>query len=624
VVALSLQLNNLAELKNRQSNFTNRFNLPTTANNKIIIENAQKVQTLTSIPYKILDARIYQKGVPLVQKGKAVIQEITESSISVNIFDGNTNFFDIVDEKQLCDLDLSEFDHEWDEPDATASATNDYTGGYTYPILDYGLLPTTGTDFDISYQYPSVFIRTIIDQIAIDSGYTFKGLIFNDEFFNKVAVAFANDEFKNKDRFIEENLFILNQTNSDRLDVFDSIPENTSKTHSEENTLTFSSFTFDSTTTLRVQITGDVLTNIVFNSSGGGANYSIRFLKNSVAYYSKFVNNSGAINIISSEETFVATDVLEVQIYLSYTLISTAFNDSEISAEFKLTNGVIQPFDFDTTILEGGLVNIEAILPDMSQTEFLKSIANMFGVIFNTNPIERTVTWVQYKELYFNRGKSVDWSDKLDIRSFDKVTKLGNYAQKSNLLYKEDEEVTLGLGDGSIIINDETLDAETDLFELEFAASDSQSNYFDYDITAVKIPKLTGSPVELDTSTEPRLVYIEKEGGGSPAQNIFFTGISTGQNVSEYNVAKFIDADYPNNLAFSNNLKVSNYRELEKSTLNQAQSLELKFKIDELDLANIDITVPVYVDYYNAYFYINKIKEFTGREELTTVDLVKL
>jgi hypothetical protein len=51
----------------------------------------------------------------------------------------------------------------------------------------------------------------------------------------------------------------------------------------------------------------------------------------------------------------------------------------------------------------------------------------------------------------------------------------------------------------------------------------------------------------------------------------------------------------------------------------------LLVQLDLSDIQNIDFTVPVFVEYFGDYFYIEQIKQFkVNRKESTFVKLVKL
>ena len=63
---------------------------------------------------------------------------------------------------------------------------------------------------------------------------------------------------------------------------------------------------------------------------------------------------------------------------------------------------------------------------------------------------------------------------------------------------------------------------------------------------------------------------------------------------------------------------------LENRILNKVQILTLNIKLTETDIKNIDLSIPVYVDFLSSWFYVNQVKEFTGSEELTECILIKL
>ena len=52
--------------------------------------------------------------------------------------------------------------------------------------------------------------------------------------------------------------------------------------------------------------------------------------------------------------------------------------------------------------------------------------------------------------------------------------------------------------------------------------------------------------------------------------------------------------------------------------------VEAFFKLTEVDINGLDFTIPVYIDKYKAYFYLNMIKNYQGSERATKAELIKI
>jgi len=65
------------------------------------------------------------------------------------------------------------------------------------------------------------------------------------------------------------------------------------------------------------------------------------------------------------------------------------------------------------------------------------------------------------------------------------------------------------------------------------------------------------------------------------------------------------------------------YQKLTKQMLNNARIIEEEFFLNDRDIEEFDQFVPVFIEYFGAYFYVNKIKNYiSGR--VTRCELIKL
>ena len=182
-LALTYVANDLAELQNRQSNHSNRFKLPLTRRNREIFGLANEITSETLIPYRRNDAIAIQDGVQVVPEGSLEILAIG-ASIEAQLVHGNSSFFDLISEKNIRDLDLSQFDHVWNAQNVRDSFTR--TEGYIYPLIHYfppvsvfGQLIRENFNFAVGFAEAfipgAVFVHTILSTIASEAGFTIEG-----------------------------------------------------------------------------------------------------------------------------------------------------------------------------------------------------------------------------------------------------------------------------------------------------------------------------------------------------------------------------------------------------------------------------------------------------------------
>ena len=182
-IGLTLQVNDIAEVVDRQGNFSNTFKTPKSQTNKIIYEHAEQVNSITNIPYRKLPAKYVQDGIELVSNGYCEFKSASDF-YEQTIFGGILDFFSQIKGKKITDLDLSAYDHTWDLATIFASRVN--TDGYIYPLIDFNddsdtLIPPyfgfSDRNIDARTLFPAMFIHTLIEKIFEGTTYTLAGAI---------------------------------------------------------------------------------------------------------------------------------------------------------------------------------------------------------------------------------------------------------------------------------------------------------------------------------------------------------------------------------------------------------------------------------------------------------------
>src|SRR3990172_1881987 len=133
-IGITLQVNDLFELKDRQANRSNQFSVPMTDNNKTIYGNIETVNSATDKPYKKLSAKYLEDGVEIIQNGYCKFEEAGDN-YKQTIYSGIVDFFSQLDGLEMSDLDLSDLDHDWTTANIISSRSN--TEGYIYPLADW-------------------------------------------------------------------------------------------------------------------------------------------------------------------------------------------------------------------------------------------------------------------------------------------------------------------------------------------------------------------------------------------------------------------------------------------------------------------------------------------------------
>ncbi|TSE05248.1 hypothetical protein [Aquimarina algiphila] len=176
VVTENRQINSFFDLKDRQTNYTNKFNLPETPRNRIAMEMFGAIGETSDIPQKINNVNVFRNGIPTIQNGKGIVKKRKYGKgYDLNIQFGNYSIYDAIENKDLSDLDFSSINHTFTRDTIVNSWNNTWENGYIYTIGDFGFVNSNnnGSPIDARYQVPSVFFKWIWDKIFEESGYTY-------------------------------------------------------------------------------------------------------------------------------------------------------------------------------------------------------------------------------------------------------------------------------------------------------------------------------------------------------------------------------------------------------------------------------------------------------------------
>src|ERR1700733_12147294 len=207
-IALTFQINNLAEVQNQQGNTSNQFQLPLTQRNRQILGFPDDVAFATNLSYQQCPAKSIQDGLEIVPYGIGELNSIDQDTSSITILSGNVEFFDAID-GQLYDMGDStsvwsnyghnlvwkSYDHLWNLDNAADSQTK--TDGWIYPVIDYGNFSDNFADpIDVHNLRPGFFIKTAIELLLQSSEYQATGSLLGDPLYPLMIAQFSNGSFE--------------------------------------------------------------------------------------------------------------------------------------------------------------------------------------------------------------------------------------------------------------------------------------------------------------------------------------------------------------------------------------------------------------------------------------------
>ena len=375
-IAQTKQANDIANIETRQTNYTNSFSIPRTAENIRTLEDLGIIGNNSNIPYQKNEAYLYaDSGECLVYKGWAVFSD-TADNFKCNIYDGNLEIYKAIENKTLADLDLTDLAHSKTLFEVTS--TFDNSKPYKYILADYNGKSIYDTNkINIDYLVPSVRASWLVEAIELYSGYKLNG------------------SFK---------------TNPDFTNLYITYPKGTPADITTTEL-------YDSTTGFVSGLGLTIEAGVGFTAT---ENISINYtLKDNGFYY---IEVNGAI---------VNTTVINLVVgdFLTAYKFIPAINEFIVFAE-----------DAFLKINKYNSLSIDFLeeLKGMTIREFLNEIVWMFGLTLFKNKYENVYNLKTVAERT-NQVNSIDWSEKFHEDNGEKYI-FGSYAQNNFFRYKYNDQ----------------------------------------------------------------------------------------------------------------------------------------------------------------------------------------
>lgn len=629
VIALTKQVNNVAALQDRNSNRSNEFIVPFTEGNNSTLGFANAIQSSGTKPYTKMSAKLIQRGVELVPSGYAIITK-SDTSYKVTVYDGNNDFFSLLEQKKLIELDLSDLDHIWDDTEIPQSAVD---RGFYYPLINYN----SSTIDDVNFQphmtllFPAVKIMSVAQRIVEAQGWTLDVGSYADDFrYQNTLLPFCKDKFENRASF--DALQGYNVSGE-----ADAVGTPSGQDFDDVNAYhlvlnTMPSDTWTPTADFIFSITARMtLTYTVGISGSSGVDSVLTFRKNSggfdtIAVVSVHIpeGDAGTVELnLSGKELRAITGQ-------GYEFVYINFSTGVPPVHFQVESFTFQ-IEVSPTIVWHKMVDMSNQLPDMSQKDFMKGIMNVFGIVPESFSQNKTLKWRSLNELKTTPAK--DMSLKYVEREGDELGyRLDGYYQTNDFKWKQDEEVTPDYGNSTLLIADETLPLRGTVVELPFGATRTKTSIVDnttqYDVpfmqSIVQLKSLTQQKVK----TTPRLLMLNHQTLVDPPIRFELPGGATADYlVVDFchfdNITVAVDEGFEVITGLDWTFLLADYYETTEEMLGNAKTLKVLMKLNEIDVQNFDHFTPWYIEKFASNFFVNKISNFKSGE-LTLCELIKL
>lgn len=677
VFPLNFSVGDIRDLSKRSGTFSKTIQLPSTNNNNLLLNTYFDVNVVAGT----FDVTLKQKCI-VIQNGVAILDNCYLQLLNVrnndglieyevNIKNNTSDFFQIINNKELTDLDFSDFNHTLDSTYVDASFTN--TSGFKY-VLPY----FDGNQITVDNALPCFFAKDIFDRIFQSAGYRYDWTTLTDKGieFDKLLIPYNGEGYDAR----EQEKVVANDTTLSYPDVnFFTNPDGediilTNEVQDDQNRYNPVTGLY----TAGANLYGDNQLKIVVKASGTATfanntgstatmgtadfdiNYNCRIIYNGVAITngqftkinippSTAILNGGSLTsdfnvIIEFPISSIALNgVLGINV-MSWQSVNQfgsfgtfgAFSDYDQSIDFTFIEMSIEPTSLN--VYSGIDIYVNQYLPKkIKQSEFIKSLFQMYNLYADIDPNDSNLLVLNTRDDFYDNGIVKDWTKKLAKNLEIQTQFLPDVSNKKYLLtYKKDSDQTNELYFKNV---NEVYGQQEYIFDSEFVR-DTQTNELVFSPTPYAI-----------NDNNLALSYIT---GKKPKNNIrvlYDGGLVAG---GEYYLNDFVDNDgilentYPLAIHFDNHLTPSfdlnfgvcdfYFTQLTSLTNNNLYNLHWRrtlgqinagklvtayFNLNELDINTLRLSDKIQVG--NTLFNINKIIDYDANSEnLTKVELMTI
>lgn len=258
--------------------------------------------------------------------------------------------------------------------------------------------------------------------------------------------------------------------------------------------------------------------------------------------------------------------------------------------------------------------------------DIVKAFVQLFGLTVDVNPVTKVARAYSIQEFYNRRSSSgKNWSDKLIKGKDTKLTfQLSSYAQ-SNEMKLEDNKDNNVTDSYKFSIPDVNLQPTKLLFQIGFLAGLNQKLY-DADTTntthtlanypiwtinrgRMENGEMTETTWEYNVLSKPMVVHIDKSDYMRPSVRVGYTLTQVRLYTAYFKNLNYYVPKY--------------YDKLIHNILKRPKILQVQILLDSLDIQSLDLFNPIWLEEHGFWFYVSKINNFQAGK-IPKVDLIRM
>lgn len=589
--AMTYQVNDIAELKDRQADYSRQMKLPKTSTNLSILERLDIFEANALTPYRTIECRLYSNGFTLAGKGSLFVIDRVGEYIEGQIISGNAGLFSLMQNSLMEDADLG------------------YTivGSVVMPQWVRRRWAVLGKQFETYKSFSHYFfnLHETAKRLVELCGYTLDTNLplttIQRDFFSAPTLKPKGD-----------SLLVFNtSTDLDKVQTFNraSSPNSYLPLQIGNNGGGVLILTGGASNSWRGDYTSNINGRIkIFVWLGGSCTSSVAAGDFPLLMTYKFIANKGLENIINystvftqaTTENFHFDTIIEVDVNVGdkiyfRSLVQVPATLSNSSRYLNLSGR------FTTELIAADEVPIGGKLYFGNNTGFttyldlFKAFCQSYGLTIQVDNNNKIVKAYTMDKLYENKAIAKDWSDKLSKEGQELSYVIDGYGQNNFIQFEKKEDLE---DKGNFYVINENLEKEKELFRIKWESGiDVKSGT--YELAYIPL-------YEYDEEIADKKKFVK-----SKPHLVKFNQV----NYNPYFIMTHIPAQ---------SLVDTYYYKLTNRMLVNAKCLSVEMLLTERDIEELDFFTPIYLKQFGAYFYVSKINNFVAYDRLTKVDLIRL
>jgi hypothetical protein len=209
---LNFQVGDIRDISKRQGNFSKTITLTGSKNNNNLLNHYYDVNIVegTFNINALTTCSVIQDGLPIMEDCSMQLTGVVKTQVTdgyeeqvtyeVLIKDSKADFFTAIANKELTDIDFSDYNHPYDAFNVVARFSNTVANGFKY------FLPGSGDAVYNTQEFkPAIFAKSYFDRIFEDAGFTYTWPTMSYDRFQQLLIPYngGTDNFDYNDYLVK-------------------------------------------------------------------------------------------------------------------------------------------------------------------------------------------------------------------------------------------------------------------------------------------------------------------------------------------------------------------------------------------------------------------------------------